>query len=77
MTSGFLGLGTFFGSSVVLFINGKCRPNLGRPREIGRCVTGIKLHRSVKIRMEANASGSSQKYQPRPKLPFDAVEWVD
>ncbi|KAJ3852000.1 hypothetical protein EV368DRAFT_74289 [Lentinula lateritia] len=61
--------------------------NLGRARHIPRNVQGgIKVHRTVKIRMDADAvalvdskgkvKGKGKKYIPRPKWDFDPV-WVD
>ncbi|KAJ4487043.1 hypothetical protein C8J55DRAFT_558127 [Lentinula edodes] len=61
--------------------------NLGRARHIPRNVQGgIKVHRTVKIRMDADAvalvdskgkvKGNGKKYIPRPKWNFDPV-WVD
>ncbi|KAF8829500.1 hypothetical protein HHX47_DHR3000528 [Lentinula edodes] len=61
--------------------------NLGRARHIPRNVQGgIKVHRTVKIRMDADVvaladskgkvKGKGKKYIPRPKWDFDPV-WVD
>ncbi len=50
-----------------------CRMNLGRPRvHPGQEVTGIKVHRSVKTRMQAK----HLNYTPRLKFDVEP-EWVD
>ncbi|KAJ3573149.1 hypothetical protein NP233_g2619 [Leucocoprinus birnbaumii] len=46
--------------------------NCGRGRVIPRQSDGIKIHRSVKLRME-----QVEGYMPRPKINFDKVQWVD
>jgi len=48
--------------------------NLGHPRVIPKqAVRGVKVHRSVKMRMEAEGP---KKYKPKPKLRPDPT-WVD
>jgi uncharacterized protein (DUF2235 family) len=50
------------------------RSNLGRPRVIPKqVVRGVKVHRSVKMRMEA---GGPRKYAPKAKFSVDPT-WVD
>lgn len=51
--------------------------NLGRGRHISRQSTGVKLHRSVKTRMDAEYK-DGQKYWPTVKhLQLKNVTWVD
>lgn len=51
--------------------------NLGRGRHISRQSTGVKLHRSVKTRMDAEYK-NGQKYWPSVKhLELKNVTWVD
>ena len=53
------------------------RINFGRPRIIPKQKDGIKVHRSVKIRLDAgNALVDGKKYVPRAKWHVDP-EWVD
>lgn len=48
--------------------------NLGRPRFIPKqALRGVKVHRSVKMRMEAEGSS---RYKPKAKLAVDPI-WVD
>jgi len=51
--------------------------NLGRPRRAnGQKVKPIKVHRSVKMRMEAEAKALGKKYSPRVRFEAEPV-WVD
>ncbi|KAK0457554.1 uncharacterized protein EV420DRAFT_1271505 [Desarmillaria tabescens] len=49
--------------------------NLGRPREIPNSTSGIKVHRSVRMRMEACRGHDRGKYQP--KAQFTNPIWID
>jgi hypothetical protein len=57
------------------------RINLGRARRVPkwRKEGCVKVHRSVKMRMEAegNKKAGLKKYVPKAKLDFDKVIWVD
>jgi len=54
------------------------RINLGRGRVIPDMQSGVKVHRSVKMRMEASQKKSNSKpYRPRAKVLESAIEWVD
>ncbi|KAJ3814915.1 hypothetical protein EV368DRAFT_61310 [Lentinula lateritia] len=50
--------------------------NLGRARKIPRQKQGVKIHRSVKMRMEAQYE-NGKKYIPRAKFDPQYVTWVD
>jgi hypothetical protein len=51
--------------------------NMGRPRFIpAQHVNGVKIHRSVKTRMEAGCPPGCQKYTPRPDIRVDPT-WID
>ncbi|KAJ3888517.1 hypothetical protein GG344DRAFT_79692 [Lentinula edodes] len=50
--------------------------NLGRARRIPRQKQGVKIHRSVKMRMEAQYE-NGKKYIPRAKFDPQYVTWVD
>ncbi|KAJ3861402.1 hypothetical protein EV359DRAFT_84364 [Lentinula novae-zelandiae] len=50
--------------------------NLGRARRIPRQKQGVKIHRSVKMRMEAQYE-NGKKYIPRAKFDPQCVTWVD
>jgi len=67
-------------SSVIDVILILYRMNLGRPREIPRAVREkrekIYVHRSVKIRMEAEGLDGG-KYVPRARFENQEFEWVD
>jgi hypothetical protein len=52
------------------------RFNRGAPRLIDSEGTGMKVHRSVKTRMNAEYENGGRKYKPRPKL-SDNITWVD
>lgn len=59
-------------SDAVVFLY---RPNLARARLIPTRMDRVKVHRSVKMRMEASAR---EEYHPRAILPaHDEVIWVD
>ncbi|KAL0570753.1 hypothetical protein V5O48_011207 [Marasmius crinis-equi] len=51
--------------------------NMGRPRHIPH-KHGVKVHRTVKMRMEAEVEAleTKRKYVPKPKWQFDPI-WVD
>ncbi len=51
------------------------RLNLGRPREIPNSSGGVKVHRTVRMRMEASHEHSGQKY--KPKAHFENPIWID
>lgn len=51
--------------------------NLGRGRRIPRQnLYGVKVHRSVKTRLEASYA-DKKKYSPKAKLHLDKIIWVD
>ncbi|KAJ4479369.1 hypothetical protein J3R30DRAFT_3657352 [Lentinula aciculospora] len=50
--------------------------NLGKARKIPRQKQGVKIHRSVKMRMEAQDE-KGQKYVPRAEFEPQYVTWVD
>ncbi|KAE9399827.1 hypothetical protein BT96DRAFT_820106 [Gymnopus androsaceus JB14] len=50
--------------------------NLGRARKIPRMKEGVKIHRSVKTRMEAQYE-NGEKYVPKAKFDLKYVTWVD
>ncbi|KAJ3574362.1 hypothetical protein NP233_g1816 [Leucocoprinus birnbaumii] len=50
----------------------KLSVNYGRGRIIPKQSDGIKIHRSVKLRME-----QVEGYMPKPRINFDKVQWVD
>lgn len=50
--------------------------NLGRARIIPKPGDGLKIHRSVKMRMEAQYE-NGKKYIPRAKFDSECVTWVD
>jgi len=50
--------------------------NLGRARRIPRMKEGVKIHRSVKARMEAQYE-NGEKYVPKAKFDLEYVTWVD
>jgi hypothetical protein len=52
--------------------------NLGRPRIIPKqAVRGVKVHRTVKMRMEAEGHGKAKaKYKPKAALTVEPT-WVD
>ncbi|KIK67876.1 hypothetical protein GYMLUDRAFT_155613 [Collybiopsis luxurians FD-317 M1] len=50
--------------------------NLGRARRIPKQKQGVKIHRSVKTRMEAQDE-KGKKYVPRAKFRLENVTWVD
>ena len=54
------------------------RVNMGRPRYVAmQRKNGIKIHRSVKIRMEAQGIvGVKEKYSPKVELRVQPT-WVD
>ena len=64
---------SFFLSRLVRLLRGDfCRMNLGRPRVLpDQEKNGIKVHRSVKMRMDIQ----SLKYKPKLKIEGEA-EWV-
>ena len=52
--------------------------NLGGGRHISRQGKGVKFHRSVKTRMEAEYEKGGRKYEPKVKhLEMKNVTWVD
>lgn len=57
-----------------------CRVNMGRPREIPKQKHGINVHRSVKIRMEADlvqtTNGKPKKYIPRAEMHVEPT-WAE
>ena len=57
-----------------------CRSNLARPRLIpNQANNGVKVHRSVKLRMEAeyeDARRKGKKYSPRAHLDVEPT-WID
>jgi hypothetical protein len=57
-----------------------CRSNLARPRFIPKQATnGVKVHRSVKLRMEAeyeDAREKGEKYDPRAHFHVEPT-WID
>lgn len=54
-----------------------CRVNFGRARVIPRQKRyGIKVHRSVKVRMDAGDNVEGGKYAPRAKWKVEPT-WVD
>lgn len=50
--------------------------NLGRGRIIGHQTRGVRVHRSVKMRLEAQHE-NGEKYKPKANLQLDKVVWVD
>ncbi|KAF8889443.1 hypothetical protein CPB84DRAFT_1448736 [Gymnopilus junonius] len=50
--------------------------NMGGGREIPPEKHGIKIHRTVKMRMEAE-DAQGKKYHPKAKLDFSSVTWVE
>lgn len=61
--------------STLLDIDQLCRLNRGGPRLIDSKRAGVKVHRSVKTRMDAEYEMGGSKYEPRPGLLN--VIWVD
>ena len=54
-----------------------CRINLGRARIIPKqAQNGIRVHRTVKIRMEVEGFFKDGKYEPGAKLEVEPL-WVD
>ena len=56
-----------------------CRSNLARPRFIPKQKNGVKVHRSVKLRMEAeyeDARRKGKKYSPRAYIQVEPT-WID
>lgn len=56
------------------------RVNLGRPREIVRPMRDgekIRVHRSVKTRMDLASELEGGKYEPKARFDHRDVEWVD
>ncbi|XP_006462887.1 hypothetical protein AGABI2DRAFT_186715 [Agaricus bisporus var. bisporus H97] len=52
--------------------------NLGRGRHIqGQKKRGVKVHRSVQIRMNATHTSNGKPYKPKANLNLDRVTWVD
>ena len=53
------------------------RINVGRARRVNnQAAKGIKVHRSVKMRMEAEARALGKKYVPKLKFEVEPT-WVD
>lgn len=50
-------------------------PNLGRPREIPNSSSKVKVHRTVRMRMEASHEHNRRKY--KPKAHFKNPIWID
>ncbi|KAK0221349.1 hypothetical protein IW262DRAFT_1272039 [Armillaria fumosa] len=50
-------------------------PNLGRPREIPNSSSGVQVHRTVRMRMEASHEHNHRKY--KPKAHFKNPTWID
>jgi hypothetical protein len=56
------------------------RINLGRPREVLRPMQdgeNIRVHRSVKTRIDLGSELESGKYEPRGRFDHRDVEWVE
>lgn len=49
--------------------------NLGGPRDMPKIKDGVKVHRSVKLRMEAEGFFKDKHYKPAARMDFEP-QWV-